>query len=114
MQLCGSASTGLAAPAIASHTLIRHPSAFRNGAILLEHMNWNTASRIPIAANPNPFWRQERDQLFGDVTPDMIIWKEGIFGPVLRITPFDKEEEAIDLANDTPYGLTNYIQTEDK
>ena len=82
--------------------------------MLPEHINRNTVTRIPIAANPNPFWRHERDQLFGDVTPDMIIWKEVIFGPVLRITPFDKEEEAIDLANDTTYGLTNYIQTEDK
>ena len=45
----------------------------------------------------------------------MTIWKEEIFGPVLvTMTPFDTEEEAIALANDTPYGLTNYIQTTDK
>jgi aldehyde dehydrogenase (NAD+) len=55
-----------------------------------------------------------RPTIFADVTPDMTIWKEEIFGPVLCITPFDTEEEAITLANDTPYGLTNYIQTEDK
>ncbi|NDA14110.1 MAG: aldehyde dehydrogenase family protein [Gammaproteobacteria bacterium] len=41
-------------------------------------------------------------------------WKEEIFGPVLCISPFDSEEEAIALANDTPYGLTNYVQTTDK
>ena len=40
--------------------------------------------------------------------------EEEVFGPVLCITPFDTEEEAIALANDTPYGLTNYVQTADK
>ena len=55
-----------------------------------------------------------RPTLFADVTPDMTIWREEIFGPVLTMTPFDTEEEAIELANDTPYGLTNYVQTADK
>ncbi len=36
-----------------------------------------------------------------------------IFGPVLSVMPFETEEEAIKIANDTPYGLTNYIQTQD-
>jgi len=51
--------------------------------------------------------------VFADVTPDMTIAKEEIFGPVLSIMAFDSEEEAIALANDTEYGLTNYIQTSD-
>jgi aldehyde dehydrogenase (NAD+) len=55
-----------------------------------------------------------RPTIFADVSPDMTIWKEEIFGPVLCISPFDTEEEAIALANDTPYGLTNYVQTSDK
>ncbi|MEM6890709.1 MAG: aldehyde dehydrogenase family protein [Pseudomonadota bacterium] len=55
-----------------------------------------------------------RPTVFADVTPDMTIWREEIFGPVLTMTPFDTEEEAITLANDTPYGLTNYVQTADK
>ena len=55
-----------------------------------------------------------RPTIFADVTPDMTIWREEIFGPVLCITPFETEEEAIALANDTPYGLTNYVQTVDK
>ena len=55
-----------------------------------------------------------RPTIFADVTPQMTVWKEEIFGPVLCITPFDSEEEAVTLANDTPYGLTNYIQTADK
>ncbi len=51
--------------------------------------------------------------VFADVTPDMTIFKEEIFGPVLSIVPFNDEDHAIRLANDTPYGLTNYVQTSD-
>ena len=51
--------------------------------------------------------------VFADVNNDMTIAREEIFGPVLSIIPFDTEEEAIKIANDTPYGLTNYIQTQD-
>ena len=54
-----------------------------------------------------------RPTVFADVTPEMTIYREEIFGPVLSITPFDSEAEAIEMANDTVYGLTNYIQTED-
>ena len=51
--------------------------------------------------------------VFADVSNSMTIAREEIFGPVLSIIPFDSEEEAIAIANDTPYGLTNYIQTSD-
>lgn len=51
--------------------------------------------------------------IFADVTNQMTIAREEIFGPVLSIIPFDTEEEAIAIANDTPYGLTNYVQTQD-
>ncbi|WP_372841689.1 aldehyde dehydrogenase family protein, partial [Phaeovulum sp.] len=54
-----------------------------------------------------------RPTVFADVTPDMTIAREEIFGPVLSIIPFDTEEEALSIANDTPYGLTNYVQTTD-
>ena len=54
-----------------------------------------------------------RPTVFADVTEDMTIFKEEIFGPVLAIMPFDTEEEAIRIANNTEYGLTNYIQTKD-
>ena len=43
----------------------------------------------------------------------MTIAQEEIFGPVLSIIPFETEEEAVAIANDTPYGLTNYVQTQD-
>ena len=51
--------------------------------------------------------------VFVDVKNDMEIAKTEIFGPVLSVIPFESEEEAISIANDTPYGLTNYIQTQD-
>lgn len=51
--------------------------------------------------------------IFADVNSDMTIAREEIFGPVLSIIPFDSEEEAIAIANDTPYGLAAYIQTGD-
>jgi aldehyde dehydrogenase (NAD+) len=51
--------------------------------------------------------------VFADVTPDMTIANEEIFGPVLSMMPFDTEDEAVQIANDTPYGLTNYVQTTD-
>ena len=54
-----------------------------------------------------------RPTLFADVTPDMEIFQTEIFGPVLTITPFETEEEAIALANATPYGLAAYVQTTD-
>ncbi|CAF1223806.1 unnamed protein product [Didymodactylos carnosus] len=46
-----------------------------------------------------------------DITFDMRIWKEEVFGPVLPIVPYDTQEEAIALANDTEYGLGGYIYT---
>ncbi|MDR9484303.1 MAG: aldehyde dehydrogenase family protein [Sediminimonas sp.] len=54
-----------------------------------------------------------RPTVFADVTNDMTIAREEIFGPVLSIIPFETEEDAIRIANDTPYGLTNYVQTQD-
>jgi aldehyde dehydrogenase (NAD+) len=54
-----------------------------------------------------------RPTVFADVEPGMTIEKQEIFGPVLSMIPFDTEEEAIAIANDTPYGLTNYVQTAD-
>ncbi len=52
--------------------------------------------------------------VFVDVNNSMDIARTEIFGPVLSVMPFETEEEAIQIANDTPYGLTNYIQTQDK
>ena len=54
-----------------------------------------------------------RPTVFADVSNDMTIAREEIFGPVLSIIPFENEAEAIRIANDTPYGLTNYVQSQD-
>ena len=51
--------------------------------------------------------------VFVDVNNNMDIARTEIFGPVLSVIPFESEDEAIRIANDTPYGLTNYIQTQD-
>lgn len=52
-----------------------------------------------------------RPTIFVDVTPDMRIAREEIFGPVLVILAFDTEDEAIAMANDSDYGLAAYLQT---
>ncbi|MFT6530643.1 MAG: aldehyde dehydrogenase (NAD+) [Limimaricola cinnabarinus] len=54
-----------------------------------------------------------RPTVFADVTPEMTVAREEIFGPVLSIMPFEDEAQAIEIANDTPYGLTNYVQSAD-
>jgi 5-carboxymethyl-2-hydroxymuconic-semialdehyde dehydrogenase len=51
--------------------------------------------------------------VFADVTPEMRIFQEEIFGPVVCVTPFADEAEAVALANDTRYGLAAYIWTSD-
>lgn len=51
--------------------------------------------------------------VFVDVAPEARIFQEEIFGPVVAITPFDTEEEALELANNTKYGLAAYIWTSD-
>ena len=51
--------------------------------------------------------------VFADVTPDMAIWQEEIFGPVLVITTYESEEEALALANDSIYGLSGGVWSAD-
>jgi aldehyde dehydrogenase (NAD+) len=51
--------------------------------------------------------------IFADVRNDMTIAREEIFGPVLCILPYETEEEAVQIANDTPYGLAAYVWSQD-
>jgi aldehyde dehydrogenase (NAD+) len=54
-----------------------------------------------------------RPTVFSEVNNDMTIAREEIFGPVLTMIPYETEEEAIRIANDTPYGLAGYVQSGD-
>jgi aldehyde dehydrogenase (NAD+) len=55
-----------------------------------------------------------RPTVFADVRPEMTIAREEIFGPVLAILPYRDEDEAVAIANDTPYGLAAYIESADR
>jgi acyl-CoA reductase-like NAD-dependent aldehyde dehydrogenase len=55
-----------------------------------------------------------RPTVFSDVTPDMTIAQEEIFGPVLAIMPYDDEEDAVAKANDTVYGLAGGVWSADE
>ena len=52
--------------------------------------------------------------VFADVTPSMTIAREEIFGPVLAVMPYSTEEEALEIANDTPFGLGGYVFSADR
>ena len=54
-----------------------------------------------------------RPTIFADVTPDMTVAREEIFGPVLSILSYDDEDEAVRIANDSIYGLAAYVQSAD-
>jgi len=54
-----------------------------------------------------------RPTIFADVKPGMRIAREEIFGPVLSIMGYGDEEEAIAMANDTPFGLAAFVQSRD-
>jgi aldehyde dehydrogenase (NAD+) len=54
-----------------------------------------------------------RPTVFADVSNQMTIAREEVFGPVLVMIPFADEDEAVQIANDTPYGLAAYIQSQD-
>ena len=54
-----------------------------------------------------------RPTVFSEVSNDMRVAQQEIFGPVLVMIPYDSEEEAIRIANDTPYGLAGYVQSGD-
>ena len=55
-----------------------------------------------------------RPTVFADVTPEMTVFREEIFGPVLCITTYSSEEEAIELANDSEYGLSGGVWSGDE
>jgi betaine-aldehyde dehydrogenase len=68
-------------------------------------------SRANVAGLPNGNFIQPT--IFADVRPDARIAREEIFGPVLSVLPFETEDEAVRLANDTPFGLAGAVWTRD-
>jgi len=64
----------------------------------------------PVGLNSGYF---VKPTLFSDVRNDMTIAREEIFGPVLCIIPYENEEDAIRIANDTPYGLSGFVTSGD-
>ncbi len=62
----------------------------------------------PEGVNPDGYF--VRPTVFSEVTNDMTIAREEIFGPVLSILPYDTEDDAVAIANDTPYGLSGGVQ----
>jgi len=65
---------------------------------------------LPAGTNQGFF---VRPTVFAGVTNDMTVAREEIFGPVLSILPYDTVEDAVRIANDTPYGLAAYVQGTD-
>ncbi|MDX5367408.1 MAG: aldehyde dehydrogenase family protein [Alphaproteobacteria bacterium] len=74
---------------------------------------------ILVAGGPEPLAHLApgyfvRPTVFAHVTPDMTIAREEIFGPVLSILSYESEDQAIALANDTPYGLAAYVSSQNE
>ena len=67
----------------------------------------------PRPIRPSPAGPTSMPTVFDGVSNDMRIAREEIFGPVVSIIPFDTEEEAVRLANATPYGLSGSIWSRD-
>ncbi len=69
-----------------------------------------SGGRVPAALSHGYFFEPT---VLSGVAPDMPVFREEIFGPVMPIVPFDEVDEAIALANRTPYGLAAYVWTND-
>jgi acyl-CoA reductase-like NAD-dependent aldehyde dehydrogenase len=67
----------------------------------------------PEAPEDKPTGYFVKPTVFSEVTPDMTIAREEIFGPVLSIIPYDSEDQAAEIANDTIYGLAGGVWSDD-
>jgi acyl-CoA reductase-like NAD-dependent aldehyde dehydrogenase len=67
----------------------------------------------PEAPDDLPMGYFVKPTVFSEVTPDMTIAREEIFGPVLSIIPYDSEDEAAEIANNTVYGLAGGVWSDD-
>ncbi|WP_020673321.1 5-carboxymethyl-2-hydroxymuconate semialdehyde dehydrogenase [Amycolatopsis nigrescens] len=91
-----------------------HPEHYRR---VLGYVELGRTEATLLAGGSRPDHLPEGNYLtptvFADVKPDARIFQEEIFGPVVALTPFDTEAEAIALANDVRYGLAGYVWTSD-
>lgn len=71
---------------------------------------WSRAARAPEGLDKGYY---VKPTVFANVTNDMTIAKEEIFGPVVAILGYDTVDQAVDLGNDTEYGLAAYISGKD-
>ena len=71
-------------------------------------------ARLVAGAVPDGGSRRVAPIVLTGITREMQLWREEIFGPVIAVTTFTDEAEAIALANDTEYGLVAYVFTEDR
>ncbi|GGL97517.1 aldehyde dehydrogenase family protein [Nakamurella endophytica] len=83
---------------------------FDRGAQLLRDAEAAGATVHTGGPDTAPFFRPA---VVTGVTPDMALWREEIFAPVVAVLPFETDDEAITLVNDTSYGLVNSIVTRD-
>lgn len=81
----------------------------------LERVSSSDARLVTGGARPEGFSNgfYLAPTIYADVSIDAEIWREEIFGPVVCVVPFDQEEEAIGLANDSPYGLAAAVMSDD-
>ena len=95
--------------------VVRRPARARARLHPEGHRGGRQAGRPAGRSRPKGLERATscRPTVFSDVTPDMTIAQEEIFGPVLSIIPYDAEDEAVRIANDTIYGLAGGVWSGD-
>ena len=95
---------------------IAHGDQFRKVGELMD-VAAKEGARVVTGGSGRPEGLSEgyfvKPTVFADVTPDMTIAREEVFGPVLSIIGYDSEDEAIRIANDSPYGLSGAVQSAD-
>jgi acyl-CoA reductase-like NAD-dependent aldehyde dehydrogenase len=67
------------------------------------------AAGCTMVAKPSDYSPASAVELLTNVKPTMTVAREEVFGPVLSVIPFDTEEEAVSLANDSRYGLAGAV-----